>query len=84
MFEKTQLKAFFSKQSQTVLTGVGGKVVEARKEVLWAGQVAWVLGPAALWAGVLMNVTEVYSCWRVVKSVEVVTVEPSVEMVTIP
>lgn len=83
VFENTQPKVC-SAQEQRLGTGVGGRVVEARKSALGAGQVAWVLAPALAASGLLMKETWEYCCCRLVKSLLVVTLLPSEEMVTIP
>lgn len=66
------------------MLGVGGRVDDASNNELAVGQDGYVGVPASVCKGELMKVTLEYSCWSKRKSEEVVTVDPSAEIVTIP
>lgn len=72
------------KHRQAASLGVGGSVVEARKDVFCAGQEGYDAAGALLCDGSVTNVTAPYAACKLEKSVDVVTVDPSVEMLTMP
>lgn len=73
-----------SKQAHAVKSGVGGIFDEARKVEFAEGQLGNEEAAAADIEGLLGGAAKAYCCCRLVKSALVVTVFPSVEIVTIP
>jgi hypothetical protein len=70
------------KHRQAESLGVGGSVVEARRVEFCAGQAGYDAAGALLCGGSVTNVTAPYAACKLVKSVDVVTVDPSI--VTMP
>lgn len=70
--------------SQAASTGVGGSVLEARSVEFSAAHVGYDAAGALLCVGVLTNCTAAYAACKFAKSVDVVTVDPSEEMLTMP
>jgi hypothetical protein len=73
-----------SKHRQAASLGVGGSVGEATKDEFCAGQPGYVAAGALLCGGTLTNVTAPYAACKLAKSVDVVTVDPSAEILTMP
>jgi hypothetical protein len=63
---------------------VGGSVAEASILEFCAGHAGYDAAGALLCVGVLTNVTAPYAVFKLVKSVLVVTVDPSADILTIP
>ena len=78
-----QLRAF-SRQLQAASLGVGGSVEEARKVSDEAGHEGYAAAATDDWEGVSLKVTRPYCVFNEVKSVLVVTVVVSCEIVTMP